>query len=159
MNEKFHNVLVVKMGLAIFIFSTGPLVVMCTITVAIVAKLVLNRKKGKQKVAALTGTMVTVNAAFFVTTLPFTIHVLTFKSMKPNQNTPQEVANYEIFYAIAVLCYCCNNCCNFFLYVLVSRRFRSELKLLFSHCHNKIGNYNTENPVISTSTNNTVESH
>ena len=92
MNENFQNVLVVKMGLAIFLFSTGPLVVMCTITVAIVAKLVLNRKKGKQKVAALTGTMVTVNAAFFVTTLPFTIHVLTFKTMKPNRNMPQEVA-------------------------------------------------------------------
>ena len=133
-----------KITLDILLLSVGPFIIMSTLTLAIVIKLILNRKRGNQKVASLTGLLTTVNNVFLLTILPCIVFFTTWEDLVSNIRTLQDIENFRILEVVSILLYGCNNCVNSFYYVVSSSRFRAELSEMFTNLRvNKIRIHNS----------------
>ena len=121
----------------LFFTSLGPFAIMTTMTIAIIIRLILNRKTGKQKVGSLTLLMLVVNLSFLITTSPAAIYFAIAGNLRSKVKTLEDIADLNQAFTITNLLFYVNNSINFLLYVMSSRRFRNEFTSLFKR-HSQI---------------------
>ena len=119
----------IEMALA----SLLPFAIMAMTSFAIILKLMKNRKALETtKISSMTGILITVNIAFFLTTVPICIYVIALRIMLANGLVSEDTffLFVELWAWVNLVLYV-NNASNFVLYCVTGRRFRAELlKLL-----------------------------
>ena len=130
------------------LFSLIPFAVLAVANLSIVGKLLrrnyvrskrLNKSTCHTKIGNLTFVNFAVSAWFLITTLPISVflmkqHVWILNGEQP---TPRTEALIFFAYAVTANISYLNNSFNFMLYIMTSRRFRTELIALFKKKHNQ----------------------
>ena len=131
--------------------SLLPFVVIGVTSLAIILKLLKNKKKlQKAKVSSMTVILISISAAFFVTTSPICFCIILLPHLLDNNVVSQETFHtYVNLWAWLNLLFYMNYTVNFILYCVTGKRFRRELLML-------IGMKNRIQPSSSEMSRNTV---